>query len=116
YCHHPIEEMIHDVLKARAPDVAEGAVKGTLGVAQHKLIVERVGEFALMARNLFLDAHKWRISFCVTARTLIVMKREHIREEERVLFRAALDHLTPEDWHAVDCVAAAANAAWNDDP
>lgn len=111
-CHQPIEEMLFDVLKTRAPDAARDADS----TGEHAELVERIGEFAMMARNLFMDAPKWRVPFCATARSFIVKKREHIRFEEKTLFRAALEHLKPEDWSAIDRAARAANAQWNDDP
>lgn len=111
-CHHPIEELIHDVLSSRAPDAATQA----MAVKDHDSIEERVGEFALMTRNLFIDAPKWRVPFCSTARGFITAKRDHIRDEERLLFRLALEHLQPEDWLAIDRATRTANAKWNDDP
>lgn len=111
-CHHPIEDMLFDLLKARAPEKAQESALTT----QHHKIDEMIGELALMARNLFLDPPKWRVPFCATARAFIVQKRDHIRAEETTLFRLALDHLKQEDWNAIDHAAGAANAQWNDDP
>lgn len=108
--HHPIEDMIRDMLTSRAPE----ATAQIRGVSPHTQLEECIGELALMTRNLFIDAPKWRVPFCATARAFITLKRDHIREEERLLFRIALDHLTPEDWLAVDRAARTANAAWND--
>ncbi len=111
-CHHPIEEMLFDILQSRAPEAAKRAS----APAQHGKIVALIGELALMARNLFIDPPKWRVPFCATARSFIVLKREHIRAEETTLFSLALEHLKPEDWYAIDHAASAANAQWNDDP
>lgn len=111
-CHHPIEEMIHAALKARAPEIADAIPS----VGQHEKIVERIGEFAMMMRNLFLDAPKWRVPFCATARSFITLKRDHIREEEKVLFPAAQEHLTAEDWLEIDRAARESLAQWNADP
>jgi hemerythrin-like domain-containing protein len=108
-CHHPVEDAIYGALKVRAPAAAEKA--GCVG--KHERIVEQVGEFAMMTRNLFLDAPKWRVPFCATARGFITLKREHIREEEKVFFPLALDHLTAEDWAAVDRGARLQERAWS---
>lgn len=108
-CHHPIEDMILAALTARAPRAAEQA-KGH--VAQHRAIEERVGELAMMVRNLFIDTPKWRLPFCATARAFIVMKRDHIRAEERTLFRLALEHLTQEEWRDLDRAARDLQAHW----
>lgn len=111
-CHHPIEQMLFDMLQGRAPEAAKAATNP----GQHVKVVELVGELALMTRNLFLDPPKWRVPFCATARAFTTLKREHINSEEKTLFRFALDHLTAEDWFAIDRAAGAANAAWNDNP
>ncbi len=107
--HHPIEKMIHDLLRARAPDAVDAAANAR----EHETLVAQAGELAMMTRNLFLDTPKWRVPFCATARRFVVLKREHIRAEEK-LHRVAIAHLLPEDWLAVERAAQAANAAWND--
>jgi hemerythrin-like domain-containing protein len=111
-CHHPIEEMIYDVLKARSPLAAKQAIC----VTQHERIIEQIGELAMMTRNLFLDAPKWRVPFCATARRFITLKRDHIREEEKVLFRIALEYLSADDWRAVDETGREAHIKWANDP
>lgn len=107
--HHPVEDMLHDLLSSRAPKTAAQVAK----IREHGEIVAQIGELAMMTRNLFIDTPKWRIPFCVTARRFIVLKRDHIREEEK-LHRLALEHLLPEDWRAIDRAAQAVNAPWND--
>lgn len=111
-CHHPIEDAIHKALSARTPAAAERAVCTT----RHDQLVERIGEFAMMMRNLFLDAPRWRVPFCTTARAFIVLKRGHIREEENIFFRLALENLLPEDWAAIDLASQKAHSAWTGDP
>ncbi len=105
----PIADMIHGLLTARAPKIAALASN----VAEREELVAQTGELAMMTRNLFIDPPKWRIPFCATARRFIALKRDHIREEEK-LHRLALEHLRPEDWRTVDRAAQTANAAWND--
>jgi len=104
--------MLFGVLQARAPAAAQEASSH----AEHIKTVALIGELALMSRNLFLDPPKWRVPFCATARSFILQKRDYINREETTLFRVALDHLTQEDWTAIDHAARAANAPWNDDP
>ncbi len=111
-CHQPIEQMLFDALQRRAP----AAAKEAADPAEHDRIIASADETASMARNLFLDPPKWRAPFCATARNFIILKREHIRGEEKTLFRLACEHLAPEDWTAIERAARAADAQWNDDP
>ncbi|MGE4064597.1 MAG: hemerythrin domain-containing protein [Rhodospirillaceae bacterium] len=110
--HHPIEESLVTKLKLRAP---EAAARGG-GVAQHERIVEGIGELAMMMRNLFLDPPKWRLPFCASARSFITLKRDHMRDEETVVFRLALEHLAEEDWTEIDQASQKTHSAWMNHP
>jgi len=110
-CHHPIEDMVYEALKARAPDAAELAAS----VKQHGDLDTRAGDLALLTRNLFLETPKWRVPYCAAARSYIVLKREHIREEEKVLFRLARIHLADEDWRPIDAISQEVHARWTED-
>jgi branched-chain amino acid transport system ATP-binding protein len=107
-CHHPVEEMIHGALKARSPLAAAQAA----GITQHERIIERIGDLAMMTRNLFLDAPKWRVPFCAAARGFITLKRDHIRDEEKNLFRLGVEHLSADEWHEIERAALDAHARW----
>jgi hemerythrin-like domain-containing protein len=108
-CHHPVEEMIYAALKARSPLAAVRA--GC--VEQHARIVEYIGELSMTTRNLFLETPKWRVPFCGTARNFITLKRDHIRDEERNLFRLSVEHLSAEEWQEIDRAARDADARWS---
>jgi hemerythrin-like domain-containing protein len=108
-CHHPVEEMIYGALKAHSPLAAAQAA----AVTQHERIVERVGELAMMTRNLFLDAPRWRVPFCATARGFITLKRDHIRDEEKNLFHLGVEHLSADEWREIERAAHEAQARWS---
>lgn len=99
--HHPVENMIFEFLKTRVPE----DLGGIDCIADHADLELRIGEFALMTRNLFLDPPKWRMPFCETGRNFVTAKRRHIRAEETYLFPLSLQHLTEENWVTVENLA-----------
>ncbi len=108
-CHHPVEEMIFRALKARSPLAAVRA--GC--VAQHARIVEYIGELTMMTRNLFLETPKWRVPFCGTARNFITLKRDHIRDEEKNLFRLSAELLSADEWQEIDRSSNDVHGRWS---
>jgi hemerythrin-like domain-containing protein len=98
-CHHPKEDMIFEKLKARDPVAAErvGDVK-----AEHRREAERLERVAQAVRNILLEQEISRQAFAVLMHDFIGQERAHMRLEERVLFPAAVNALTGEDWGAID--------------
>jgi hemerythrin-like domain-containing protein len=97
-CHHPKEDMIFEKLKARDPIAAErvGDVK-----AEHRHEAERLEREAKTVRNILLDQDISRQAFGVLMRDFIGQQRTHMRLEERVLFPAAVNTLSGDDWAAI---------------
>jgi len=98
-CHHPKEDMIFEKLKARDPIAAEriGDVK-----AEHRHEAERLERVAQAVRHILLDQEISRQAFAIVMRDFIGQERSHMRLEERVLFPAAVNALSGDDWSAID--------------
>lgn len=98
-CHHPKEDVVFQILKQRSPAVA-GAV-GDIE-ADHRLEAERLRRFAQMVEDILADQEIPRDSFHIAAEDFIDHQRRHMIKEDQLLFPAALDVLTPEDWAQID--------------
>lgn len=104
--HHPKEtELLFPIVSARDPSVAQAIAtldldhersQHTVRDLQHQLLQwEFLGE---SERQVFVDAfEKYKCAYL-----------EHMQLEERVIFPAAINHLTKQDWETVD-VAFVAN-------
>jgi hemerythrin-like domain-containing protein len=98
-CHHPKEDVVFQILKQRSPAVA-GAV-GDIE-AEHRLEAERLRRFAQMVDDILADQEIPRDSFHIAAEDFIDHQRRHMAKEEQLLFPAALETLTPDDWAKID--------------
>ena len=98
-CHHPKEDVVFQILKQRSPAVA-GAV-GDIE-AEHRLEGERLRRFSQMVDDILADQEIPRDSFHIAAEDFIDHQRRHMAKEEQLLFPAALETLTPEDWAKID--------------
>ena len=98
-CHHPKEDVVFQILKQRSPEVA-GAV-GDIE-ADHRLEAERLRRFSQMVGDILADQEIPRASFHIAAEDFIDHQRRHMIKEESMLFPAALDVLTAEDWAQID--------------
>jgi hemerythrin-like domain-containing protein len=98
-CHHPKEDIIFEILKQRNPAVA-GAVGDV--EADHKIEAERLNRFARLVDDVLADQELPRETFHAAAQEFIEHQRQHMVKEERLLFPAALETLTPEDWARID--------------
>jgi hemerythrin-like domain-containing protein len=98
-CHHPKEDVVFQILKQRSPAVA-GAV-GDIE-AEHRLETERLRRFSQMVDDILADQEIPRDSFHIAAEDFIDHQRRHMAKEEQLLFPAALETLTPEDWAKID--------------
>jgi hemerythrin-like domain-containing protein len=98
-CHHPKEDVVFQILKQRSPAVA-GAV-GDIE-SEHRLEAERLRRFAQMVDDILADQEIPRDSFHIAAEDFIDHQRRHMAKEEQLLFPAALETLTPEDWAKID--------------
>ncbi|NEV77607.1 hemerythrin domain-containing protein [Rhodopseudomonas sp. BR0C11] len=98
-CHHPKEDVVYRILKERNP-----AVAGTVGdiEKEHELEVDRLANFAKVVDDVLADQELPRQTFHAAARDFIEHQRRHMLKEEQLLFPAALETLTPEDWAKID--------------
>jgi hemerythrin-like domain-containing protein len=98
-CHHPKEDMIVEVLKARDP-AAAGAV-GEIE-ADHQKEEERLRRLAQTLENVRTGGELPRQAVDEVVREFIAHERRHIELEERALFPAAIQFLQPGDWARID--------------
>jgi hemerythrin-like domain-containing protein len=98
-CHHPKEDMIVDILKARNP-----AVAGSLEDIEldHRQEDARLRRLAHTLESVRLGGELPRQSVDDVVREFIAHERRHIDYEERALFPAAIRALTTEDWRGID--------------
>jgi hemerythrin-like domain-containing protein len=98
-CHHPKEEMIFQLLKARDPAAARrfGDVE-----AEHEVETRRLRSFSRAVDSVLADQEFLRESFHLAVHDFIAHQREHLRKEELLLFPAAAQALRPEDWAEID--------------
>ena len=97
--HHPKEELILAHLKARAPDEAKRI--GDLE-SEHEGCSRYLRDFARTMVKVLLGAEIPRGEIIRVTREFIVNERAHMRGEEEVFFPTVLEHLTEEDWRAID--------------
>jgi len=98
-CHHPKEDVVYQILKARNPAVA-GAV-GDIE-AEHELEGDRLANFAKVVDDVLADQELPRQTFHAAAKDFIEHQRRHMLKEEQLLFPAALETLTADDWAKID--------------
>jgi hemerythrin-like domain-containing protein len=98
-CHHPKEDMIVDILKARDP-AAAGAV-GDIET-DHKEESERLRRLAHTIESVRTGRELPRQAVDDVVREFIAHERRHIELEERALFPAALKVLRAADWARID--------------
>jgi len=103
-CHHPKEDMIFEMLKARDPLAAKRIGDAE---AEHRQETERLDRVAEVVRNVLLDRDILRETFSKVMRDFIDHQRGHMAMEERSLFPAAASALRPQDWQEID-------SKWND--
>ena len=98
-CHHPKEDMIVDLLKARNP-----ASAGSLDAIEsdHQQEAARLRQLADTLENVRTGGELPRQAVDDVVREFIVHERRHIENEERALFPAAIEALTAEDWAGID--------------
>jgi hemerythrin-like domain-containing protein len=97
--HHPKEDIVFRVLKERNTTLA-GAVGDV--EADHPVEGERLRRFAQMVEDILADQELPRQEFHAAAEDFIQHQRRHMGMEERLLFPAALEALTAEDWAQID--------------
>jgi hemerythrin-like domain-containing protein len=98
-CHHPKEDVVYQILKERNQSVA-GAV-GDIE-AEHELEGERLTNFAKVVDDVLADQELPRQTFHAAAQDFIEHQRRHMLKEEQLLFPAALETLTADDWAKID--------------
>jgi hemerythrin-like domain-containing protein len=98
-CHHPKEDVVYQILKERNPAVA-GAVGDV--EAEHEIEGERLNKFAEVVEQVLADQELPRQTFHEAARDFIEHQRRHMAKEEQLLFPAALETLTADDWARID--------------
>lgn len=97
--HHPKEELVLQRLAERDPASAERV--GDLE-ADHHECADRLDAFARYVVQILLEAEVPRGAFVDVARAFIENERRHMQGEESVFFPAAEEHLTSDDWQAID--------------
>ncbi|WP_022719604.1 hemerythrin domain-containing protein [Rhodopseudomonas sp. B29] len=103
-CHHPKEDVVYQILKQRNPAVA-GAVGDV--EAEHALEGERLAQFAKVVDDVLADQELPRQTFHAAAQDFLEHQRRHMAKEEQLLFPAALETLTKDDWATIDARIAA---------
>ncbi len=98
-CHHPKEDMIVEVLKARDPGAA--AAIGDIET-DHQQEAQRLRRLAHTVENVRTGGELPRQTVDDVVREFIAHERRHIEAEERALFPAALAALQAEDWARID--------------
>jgi hemerythrin-like domain-containing protein len=100
--HHPKEDIVFRVLKERNPTLATAV--GNVE-ADHEIEGARLRRFAQMVHDILADQELPRQEFHAAAQDFIQHQRRHMAMEERLLFPAALEGLTPADWAQLDARA-----------
>ncbi len=98
-CHHPKEDMMVDLLKARDP---AAAAEFDDIEADHREEANRLLKLARTIENVRTGSDLPRESVDDVVREFIAHERRHIELEERHLFPAALKALLPSDWASID--------------
>ncbi|KIZ47508.1 MULTISPECIES: hemerythrin domain-containing protein [Rhodopseudomonas] len=98
-CHHPKEDVVYQILKER-----NRAVAGAVGdvEAEHEIEGERLRKFAAVVDQVLADQELPRQTFHEAAKDFIEHQRRHMAKEEQLLFPAALETLTADDWKRID--------------
>ncbi len=98
-CHHPKEDMIVDLLRARNPTAA-----GAIGDIEtgHKEESERLRRLAHTIERVRTGGELPRQAVDDVVREFVAHERRHIELEERALFPAALQALRAADWAHID--------------
>ena len=94
-CHHPLEDMVFDKLKAR--DSVAAARLGDLA-ADHRRGAERLRRVAQAVESVLADRELLRQTVNDIIRDFIEQERIHMAMEERYFFPAAVKGLQPQDW------------------
>jgi len=97
--HHPKEDVVYRILKERNPAVA-GAVGDV--EAEHQIEGERLEKFAKVVEDVLADQELPRQTFHAAAQEFLSHQRRHMAKEEQLLFPAALETLTADDWAKID--------------
>jgi hemerythrin-like domain-containing protein len=98
-CHHPKEDLIFGILKARDPTAAERV--GNLE-AEHQQEAERLRHLAWIIENVRTGRDMMRQTVAAAVRDFVDHQRRHIELEERVFFPAAGKALQAGDWAQID--------------
>jgi hemerythrin-like domain-containing protein len=98
-CHHPKEDMIFEILKARDPAAAERV--GDLA-ADHQQEAQRLRHLAWIIENVRTGRDILRQTVAAVVRDFIDHERRHIELEEHVFFPAASKALQSSDWAQID--------------
>jgi hemerythrin-like domain-containing protein len=98
-CHHPREDVVFTMLKARDP--AAAASVGDLE-AEHRNGAKRLHLVARAVESVLSEQEVLRQTVDDIVRDFIEKERRHMEMEERVLFPAAASALRPEDWAEID--------------
>lgn len=98
-CHHPKEDLIFTMLKARDPTAVESVSELE---AQHQRGSQRLWRFAQTIASILTDHDLLRQTVDVVVRDFIDNERAHMEIEERSLFPAAIKALRPDDWAQID--------------
>ena len=96
--HHPTEDLIFGRLQIRSPELAQNVIDI---VSEHGQAGRRLGQLAGLLETAGGECVPSR-SFGSAAADFIADERQHITLEERQLFPAALENLTPQDWTELD--------------
>jgi hemerythrin-like domain-containing protein len=97
--HHPKEDMVFEKLKLRDPAVAKriGDVE-----AEHVIEANRLRQVAQAVAFIAGGGEFLRQDFHDAVYNFIEHQRQHMQNEERSLFPAAVKALLPEDWAEID--------------
>ncbi|WP_340118398.1 hemerythrin domain-containing protein [Pelagibius sp. 7325] len=96
--HHPLEDLVFERLKRRAPQAA--AEVGNLQ-QEHAKLGQLSARFAASLTAVEQDIAMERHEFLEPARAFLSGYRRHIMMEEKLFFPAAEHSLTPEDWRGI---------------
>ncbi len=93
--HHPTEDLILSKLKSRSWTAKDGFPDLR---HEHQELAAMTRGFSTAIQNILQEAEIPREAFQQRARKFLDFYRSHIRKEEEILFPAALEVLTKEDW------------------
>ena len=99
--HHPTEDLILSKLKSRSWAAKDGFPDLR---HEHQELAAMTRGFSTAIQNILQEAEIPREAFQQRARKFLDFYRSHIRKEEEVLFPAALEVLTKEDWAEISAV------------